>query len=213
MEMCERIRQRRLELGLSQEELAQRLGYKDRSTIARIESGQNDLNQTKIAAFARALDTTTFWLMGDDTDAATASFPPNVFPMPALRRVPRLGAIACGEPILAEQNIEEYDTIPAWVHCDFTLACKGDSMINARIYDGDLVCIKEQPTAESGQIAAVLINGEFESDATLKRVRYIPGGVALWPENPAYEPLIFTGEDVNRIRIIGVATHFISAVR
>lgn len=132
----------------------------------------------------------------------------NIRPMPGIARVPRLGAIACGEPILAEQNIEGYDTVPDYVKCDFTLICKGDSMINARIYDGDIVCIKQQPRVENGQIAAVLVDDE----ATLKRVRYIDGGVALMPENSKYEPLIFTGEEAERVRIIGLATHFISTV-
>lgn len=220
MEMCDRIRQRREELGLTQEELAHRLEYKDRSTIAKIEAGINDLNQTKIAAFAKALETTTVWLMGDDAprkenmERATyvEPLPDNVIPMPGTRQVPRLGAIACGEPILAEDNIEGYDEVPDWVKCDFTLECKGDSMINARIHDGDIVCIKAQPEVESGQIAAVLIDGEFESGATLKRVRYIEGGVALWPENPAYAPMVFVGAEAERVRILGLATHLIGKV-
>ena len=131
------------------------------------------------------------------------------FSVPAMRRVPRIGEIACGEPILAEQNFDGYDAVPDFVNCDFTLVCKGDSMTGARICDGDIVCIKQQPEVENGQIAAVQIG---EDSATLKRIRYLPGGVALWPENPAYAPMIFTGEDVSKIRILGLATHFISRV-
>lgn len=137
----------------------------------------------------------------------------NTATMPDAHLVPRLGAIACGEPILAEQNIEGYDQAPDWVKCDFTLICRGDSMINARIHDGDTVCIKAQASVENGQIAAVLVEGAFESEATLKRVRYIEGGIALWPENPAYDPMIFTGPDVEKVRILGLATHFISMVQ
>lgn len=133
----------------------------------------------------------------------------NIRPMPQLVEKPRLGAIACGEPILAEENVEGYDMVPDWVHCDFTLLCKGDSMIGARIHDGDIVCIKQQPTVENGQIAAVLIDDE----ATLKRVRFITDGIALWPENPDYEPMIYTGEAANRVQILGLATHFISKVK
>ena len=135
--------------------------------------------------------------------------PKGAEPMPFVRSVPRLGAIACGEPILAEQNIEGYDEVPDYIKCDFTLLCKGDSMINARIYDGDIVCIKQQDRVENGQIAAVLVDDE----ATLKRVRYIDGGVVLMPENSNYEPKIFTGDSVKNIRIIGRATHFISTVK
>lgn len=136
----------------------------------------------------------------------------NIIPMPNMRQVPRLGAIACGTPILAEQNIEGYDQVPDWVKCDFTLMCKGDSMINARIHDGDVVCIKSQPEVENGQIAAVLVDGEFDSEATLKRVRFDKDGITLWPENPAYSPSHFWGKDAERVRILGLATHFISKI-
>ncbi len=146
-------------------------------------------------------------------DGKIALFPSNLSPMPKTNKVPRLGSIACGEPILAEQNIEGYDDVPDYVKCDFTLLCKGDSMTGARIYDGDIVCIKQQKEAQNGQIAAVLVDGEFETEATLKRVRLLKDGIALWPENPAYEPWIFTGEDANRVHIIGIATHFISVVK
>lgn len=146
-------------------------------------------------------------------DGKIALFPSNLAPMPKTSKVPRLGSIACGEPILAEQNIEGYDDVPDYVKCDFTLLCKGDSMTGARIYDGDIVCIKQQEEAQNGQIAAVLVDGEFEAEATLKRVRLLKDGIALWPENPAYEPWIFTGEDANRVHIIGIATHFISVVK
>lgn len=72
MELYERIRQRRKELNMTQDELAQKLGYKDRSTIAKIESGLNDLTQSKIFAFANALSTTSNWLMGgNDTPPPT----------------------------------------------------------------------------------------------------------------------------------------------
>ena len=130
--------------------------------------------------------------------------------MPAMIARPRLGAIACGEPILAEQNIEGYDQIPDFVKCDFTLLCKGDSMIGARIHDGDVVCIKQQPEVENGQIAAVLVDGD---EATLKRFYFENGTVTLQAENPAYPPKVFTGDDVNNVRVLGLATHFLSKVR
>ena len=138
---------------------------------------------------------------------------PNVSPMPGTRQVPRLGAIACGEPILTEQNIEGYDLVPNYVKCDFTLVCKGKSMTGARIYDGDVVCIRQQPEVENGQIAAVLINDGEHEGATLKRVRYTGGGIALMPENSDFEPMFFTGDDVNKVQILGLATHFISVIK
>lgn len=139
-----------------------------------------------------------------------ASPVPGLRPMPEFVKRPRLGAIACGAPILAEENIEGYDDVPAWIKCDFTLLCKGDSMINARIFDGDVVCIKMQPTVESGEIAAVMVG---DDEATLKRVRLFEDHISLEAENPMYKPLTFWGEDMNQVHIIGKATHFISAVR
>lgn len=183
------------------------------SDLSQYVNGKVEPGQTKLFVLARALDVNEAWLMGydvnrerfDDDDAAA-----NTMPVPSVRRIPRLGTIACGEPILAEQNIEGYDTVPDYIKCDFTLVCRGDSMVGARILDGDIVCIKQQPEAENGQIAAVQID---EENATLKRVRFDgEGGITLWPENPAYAPKHFTGADVKRVRILGIATHFISRV-
>lgn len=93
--------------------------------------------------------------------------------------------------------------------CDFTLLCKGDSMIGARILDGDIVYIRQQEDVEDGEIAAVLIG----NDATLKRVRRNNGQLILWPENPAYSPLIFQGRELANVRILGKAVAFLSSVR
>ena len=136
--------------------------------------------------------------------------PGNVLPMLSTYEVPRLGRIACGEPILAEENIEDYDNVPGYVKCDFTLVCRGDSMINARIFDGDIVCIKAGSEIHTGDIAAVLVD---EDEATLKRVELFEDHIILHPENPLYRPLSFWEDEMNRVRIIGKATHFISVVK
>ena len=155
MKTHEIIRTLREKQGMSQEALASRLGYKDRSTIAKIESGKVDLSQSKLAAFAEVFGVSVLQLLG-------------LSPKPDMRRIPVLGTIACGAPILAQEHIEGYTTIPEDIHADFALICKGDSMVGARIFDGDLVYIRQQETVENGQNAAVLIDGE----ATLKRVRF-----------------------------------------
>lgn len=203
----DRIRQRREELGLSQSELAARLGYSDRSTIAKIEKGVNDITQSKIVAFAEALETTTAYLMGwsDSTECR----PDNIISMPEMRKIPLIGSIACGAPIIAEEHIEDYIDIPKHIHADFALTCKGDSMINARIFDGDIVYIRKQDTVENGEIAAVLI----EDEATLKRVRLFDDHISLEPENPQYRPIVYWGEEMNSVRILGKAVAFTSCVR
>jgi repressor LexA len=207
MSLGQNIRLYREKLGLSQEELAKKLGYKDRSTIAKIENNVNDLTQSKIVAIADALQTTPAALMGWESEIS--SLPENIIPMPEMRKVPLIGAIACGAPILADEHIEDYVDIPRHVHADFALTCKGDSMINARIFDGDIVYIRQQDTAENGDIAAVLIDGE----ATLKRVRLFDDHISLEPENPMYKPLVFWHEEMNTVRILGKAVAFTSAVR
>ena len=198
-------------LGLSQEELAKKLGYKDRSTIAKIEGNVNDITQSKIAAIAEALQTTPAALMGWDSDSVpmTSKIPSNIIAMPETRKIPLVGAIACGKPILAEENIEDYVSIPKDLAGDFALTCKGDSMINARIFDGDIVYIRQQETVENGEIAAVLIDNE----ATLKRVKLYEDHIALEPENPQYRPIVLWNEEMNTVRIIGKAVAFTSAVR
>lgn len=133
----------------------------------------------------------------------------NILSMPKMNTVPLVGTIACGTPILAEQNVECVVDLPEHISADFALRCKGDSMINARIYDGDIVYIRQQPTVEDGQIAAVLIGDE----ATLKRVHLYPDHIVLEPENPLYRPLVFWESEMETVRILGRAVAFTSVVR
>lgn len=128
--------------------------------------------------------------------------------MPRMSSVPIIGEIACGVPILAEENIEEYVDLPEHIRADFALRCKGDSMTGARINDGDIVYIRQQPTVANGEIAAVRI----ENEATLKRVYRNGGTVILQPENPAYSPMAFTGDALNDVAILGKAVAFTSKI-
>lgn len=200
-----RIRERREALGLTQEELATRMGYKDKSSIHRIEVGRADIPQSKVYAFAKALDTTPGYLMGwrDDIREARPSIPAGFEPLPEMAMVPLVGTIACGTPILAEQNVEARIGVPAAWRADFALTCKGDSMA-PRYLDGDIVCIRCQPQVENGQIAAVLIGDE----ATLKRFYQNGDTVTLQAENPAYSPLVYRGAELNDIRIEGKVVGF-----
>lgn len=134
--------------------------------------------------------------------------PPNIIPMPNTYKVPLIGTIACGQPILAVEDADEIVEVPENVRADFALRCKGDSMIEARIYDGDIVYIRSQPEVENGQIAAVRIGDE----ATLKKVRVYPDMLILEPANQAYEPLVYRGEELNDIEILGKAVAFTSVI-
>ena len=134
--------------------------------------------------------------------------PPGFEPMPKMKKVPLIGAIACGEPITAEQNIEKMVDVPEYIRCDFSLTCHGDSMVDAGIHDKDVVYIRIQPEVENGEIAAVRIDGE----ATLKRVYYNPGTLTLMPANPAYAPMVYTGSQLEEVHIEGKAvgwTHWV----
>lgn len=203
----ERMKERRKELGLSAEYIAERLGVSP-ATIYRYEKGDIEKMPGNILEpISKILRTTPACLMG--WEVQNDSFPSNIIPMPSTYKVPIIGTIACGEPILAEENIDGEADMPEHVKADFALRCKGDSMINARIYDGDIVYIKQQPTVEDGQIAAVLI----ENEATLKRVHLFPDHIVLEPENPQYRPLVYWEDDMNSVRILGLAVAFTSVVR
>lgn len=204
----QRMKNRRKAIGLSAEKVAEILGVSP-ATIYRYENGDIEkVPGDRLGPIASALQTTPAYLMGW-TDGDRDALPANVIPMPEMRKIPLVGTIACGEPILAEENIEEYISIPKHIKADFALTCKGDSMINARIFDGDIVYIRQQDTVESGEIAAVLIDNE----ATLKRVRLFDDHISLEPENPMYKPFVYWNEEMNNVRILGKAVAFTSAVR
>lgn len=200
----ERMKERRKELGFSAEYVAEKLGVSP-ATIYRYERGDIEKMPGNILEpISKILRTTPAYLMGWEESPAD-----NILPFPRMNAVPLIGTIACGEPILAEENIEDQVDMPEHVRADFALRCKGDSMINARIYDGDIVYIKQQPTVEDGQIAAVLIDDE----ATLKRVHLFPDHIVLEPENPQYRPRVFWEGDMHTVRILGLAVAFTSSVR
>ena len=211
LKLYENIRRLREEKNISQETLAKLTGYTNRSSIAKIEKGLVDLSQSKIELFARVLNTAPSALTGW-TDTPSGHMSTENISNIERRHIPLLGEIACGIPILAEEN-----TTSVYAQCmdqfaaDFCLKCKGDSMINARIFDGDIVFIKRQSVVENGEIAAVIIDNE----ATLKRIAYYPDKnmLILKAENPAYSDLIYTGNELDSIRVIGKAVAFQSMIK
>jgi repressor LexA len=111
----------------------------------------------------------------------------------AARSVPLLGRLAAGAPILAEEHVEEIYPMPADLVGDgnvFMLEVHGDSMVDAAIFDGDLVIVRQQPTAHSGEIVAAMIPSEYGDapEATVKTIRHRGSAVILEPANPAFEP-------------------------
>ena len=214
MTIGKRIKDLRTSLDMTQDELAKLTGYKSRSSIQKIESGERDITQSTIAAFAKALKVTPSVIMGweennENNTAPDYSNIKGIMPLPEMRKVPLLGAIACGEPIYREED--EWISLPNDIKADFCLRCQGDSMIDARINDGDIVFIKACPEVENGQIAAVSIDNEV----TLKRVFYYPekNKLVLYPENKAYEPFVYMNEELNDVRILGRAVMFLSGVK
>lgn len=208
-----RIKQRREQLGLSQDELAKKLGYSSRSTINKIEKEINDITQSKIVAFADALETTPAFLMGWEDEEGIEKQPydefDNIYKI-ATQKLPLLGEIACGQPIYADEDRESYVLAGADIKADFCLKCKGDSMINARINDGDIVFIRKQDIVNNGEIAAIIIDEE----ATLKRFYYYKeqNMVILRPENSKYEDIVLVGEQLERVKVLGKAVAFQSDV-
>ena len=206
IQLYKNIKEKRLLLGMTQTDLAKKLGYSDKSMIAKIEKGQVDLPQSKILDFAKALDVSPGDLMGwEDEKKDNLSQYDNIMPI-TTKKVPLLGQIACGKPIYANEDREIYIEVGTELKADFCLKATGDSMINARIFDGDIVFIRKQPTVENGEIAAVVI----DDSATLKRVFYHPETdiLELKAENPKYPVQTYTNEQLNEIKILGKAIAF-----
>lgn len=205
-ELSSVLKQRRKELGLTLAQIADAMGVAE-ATVQRWESGNiKSIRHEKISKLAEILMVSPSTLMGWEQ---SESLPANLIPMPEMRKIPLLGTIACGAPVFADEHMDGEVDIPSNIHADFALRCKGDSMINARIFDGDIVYIRKQDTVENGDIAAVLIDNE----ATLKRFKLYDDHISLEPENPMYKPLVFWNEEMNEVRIIGKAVAFTSSVR
>ncbi|MBQ9832494.1 MAG: helix-turn-helix domain-containing protein [Clostridia bacterium] len=216
MEIGNIIKKYRKLNSVSMDEFAKRSGL-SKGYISMLESGKNPKTGKPIApsletyesiALAMNLPADMLIKMAGKAKSEVASeLPANAIKAPRMVKKPLIGSIACGLPILAEENFEGEVAVPEYIKCDFALKAKGDSMIGARINDGDIVYIKMQPDVNNGQIAAVLVN---DDEATLKRVRKVGDIVMLVPENPDYDAIILNG-DVPA-KIIGLAVGFTSVL-
>ena len=207
MTTSEKIKMLRTRERMTQTELGEKLGVK-KNAVSKWECGRvDDIPTSKIKAMATLFGVPISYLVDNDARKSVINHD-GVAPVPAMRKVPLIGTIACGTPILANENHECDVDMPEHISADFALRCKGDSMINARIFDGDVVYIRQQDTIENGEIAAVLIDEE----ATLKRILIYPDRIVLEPENPKYRPLVYWNEEMNNVHILGKAIAFTSRI-
>ena len=209
------LRELRLRNNMTQRVLAEALGLSE-SAIGMYERGHREPDFETLETIADYFNVDMDYLTGRSNIERkypinnSPVIPAGLSPMPSTYKVPRLGRIPCGAPNIEDEVFETYDEVPDYIKADFTLECEGDSMIGARIYEGDIVCIRQQKTIQSGEIAAVRVDGDR---ITLKRVMLYDDHLILQPENPNHKPESFWEEDMNRVQIIGKATHFISLVR
>lgn len=195
----DKIFDRRTALNMSQDELAQKVGYKDRSSIAKIESGERDIRQKKLIEFAKALNTTPQWLMGyEEKTNISAVYQKNI------RMIPVFESVSAGFGAYADDQILDYCPfiISSEQEAAETIAIRvsGDSM-SPKIEDGDIIRVHKQDSVDSGSIAVVLLDGE---EGLVKKVVYGSDWIELHSINPYYPIRRFEGEEVLRLRVVGL---------
>ncbi len=204
--LSENLKKLRKKKKMTLEELAELVGT-SRQTVHRYETGAiSNIPPEKVELLAAALGTTPAELMGWGERARYSRRSSSR----QAKCIPLLGEISCGEPIFALENYDSQVYVDPSLDADFCLTAHGDSMIGARIFDGDTVFIRSQSSVDNGEIAAVIINDE----ATLKRVYFYPeeGKFILSPENPKYAPLVYMNDELDSIKILGKAIAFQSTV-
>lgn len=193
----EQLKILRKQKGLYQKDVATFLGV-DRTTYVKYENGVSEPDNDTLVKLAELFNVSVDYLLGRETNDIYAS----IGAMPVKKiKLPVLGNVACGEPIYANEDLEGYVYIDEDIGADFCLRAQGDSMVNARIFDGDILYIKKQDMVDDGEIAVVLI----EDEATVKRVYYDRENntITLMPENPTYKMMRYSGAQLNQIRILG----------
>ena len=188
----EQLKVLRKKAAMTQAEIATRIGV-DRSTYAKYENGQSEPNFEMTQKLASLFGVTVDFLIGNPPAEGTSGI-----------WVPVLGDVAAGVPIEAVENIVDYEEIDQALAATgdfFGLRIKGTSMA-PRILEGDVVIVRKQDDAETGDIAVVLVNGD---SATVKKIKKMPDGIQLIPTNPAYDPMYYTAAEVESlpVRIIG----------
>lgn len=206
----ERIKEARTKKGLSQTELAEKLGYKSRSSVNKIEVGGRDIPRSQIVKIAEILGVTPSYLMGwedekkDDPNAI-------ILPQDKIHMIPVFGNVAAGFGAYASSDIIEY--IPLYIENDhdvedtICITVRGQSMY-PKIEDGDKIVVRRQESVDNGRVAVVMIGEE----AVVKRVNFDGERLELTSFNPEYPPRIIEGEELANCRIVGLVQQVIKAV-
>lgn len=191
---------------LKQADLARGLGVSE-ATISKWLSGKSSPRMKKIDDICKILDVKREDLLYEHDFVEEEPIAASNLYTATIREFPLLGTIAAGQPIFAEETVPVPISGAVGIDADFCLKVQGDSMINAKINNGDIVFIRKQSMVEDGEIAAVLISELYGDTATLKRVYYDKeeNKIQLIAENPKYPPLSYSGERLNDIRILGKA--------
>lgn len=208
----ETLKELRKREGLSQAELAEILGV-SKSTVGMYEQNKRSPHSDEVLMrIARHFGVSIDYLKGYTPDDNIIDFDKFGLRKIAVKRFPMLGKIACGKPVMCEQEYETVIDAGGEINADFCVTAQGDSMINARIMDGDTVFVREQSIVENGEIAVVIVN---DDEVTLKRFYYYPENqrVILQAENPKYQPMVYDGEQLEHIRVLGKAVAFNSRIR
>ena len=205
--IAERLKEAMEIRNLKQVDLVQLTGI-GKSSICTYLAGDYLPKQTNLYKLAKALSVDPAWLMGEDVPMEWKNAP-DQRPLPAglmpvhKRRIPILGHVAAGVPIMAEREYEEYEDDTYGISCDYVLRVEGDSM-EPRVLDGDVVYVRQQPDVDDGQIAVVGV----DDSVTLKVVYHLPNGLQLVSLNPKYKPMIYTQANTDYLAIIGLAVAY-----
>jgi len=204
MNTSEKIYRLRTEQNMTQSQFAKIAGVSDKAVSA-WEHGTRDPKIKPIQKICDYFGIDVHSFIDEKKESYQTSMPSNISRLEPMQKIPLVGQIACGIPILAEQNITDYVDLPTHIKADYALTCKGESMINIGIYTGDIVYIRQQEEVENGQVAAVMIG---EDEATLKRFYRNGNVIQLVAENSAIPPRVFIGEEIKQIRVVGLAVAY-----
>jgi repressor LexA len=208
MTLGDRIKTLREKKGMTQLELAEKLGYKSKSSVAHIENGR-DIPRAMVVTLAEILETTPAYLMGwedDKPNAEILSTGENIYKIPVFSSVSAgFGAYACSDVI---DYMHLYIANPADVPEMLCIKVTGDSMY-PKIEDGDIIVVRKQDSVDSGSIAVVLVDGE---EGFVKKVIYDNETIELVSINPEYAPKIFKGAEVLRVRVVGIVKQVIKTL-